>query len=484
MQSRTASAATVPWPRVALIATVALVVGFGWPSGAAAEVTVNWLRGVDAGTNQTGVGRVAIDGAGNTYAIGIFTGTATFTSTPGGTLTARGDSDAFVAKYDGAGRFLWAKRIGNSARDLARDVAVGPGGQIVVVGQSWGAARFDTPSGDVVVPARGNHDLWIARFLPTGELDWASSAGGVNSDDVRGVTIDEWSRITITGPFRQTATFGEPGNEISLTANALADAYVASYDPDGSLRWVRNIVSGGSADEGFDVTNTSGALFLTATFSGAAMIDSTQVWAPNLYADATVVLRLDPADGHAAWILMIKSPSQPYQTGFVQPWSVNPVGGGDVVLAAKMYGVVGFAAPGSALTNQLKSAGSYDVLVARIGSGGQLRWARAAGGPGRDGAYDARMIATGDIEVVGDFEGTASWAGTTDTISVSSTGRTDGFIARYSPSGVALEVDPSEVDGDDLLFGVTADPGGTLRIGGTITAPGAPRRGFVASLAP
>jgi len=484
MRSRTVRAASVPWRRMALILAMALVASFGWPSGAEAEVTVNWLRGVGTdASGTTAAARVTVDAAGNTYAVGAFTGTATFASAPGSTLTSRGDTDAYVAKYDPAGTFRWARRIGSAFSDLARDVAVGPGGQIVVVGQSFGAARFDTPSGDYVVPARGNQDIWIARFLATGELEWAGSAGGVNNDDVRGVTIDAWSRITITGDFRQTATFGSAGNEMTVTANQHGGAYVASYQPNGSLRWVRNIVSGGNA-EGFDVVSSGGALFLTATFSGVAMIDETQVWAPNLYASSAVVLRLDPSDGHAVWILMIRSPSQPYQTGFVTPWAITAAGDGDLIIAARMYGVVGFATPGGPLTNQVTSAGFYDAFIVRLGSGGELRWARTAGGTERDGAYDAKVLPGGDIEVVGDFAATASWAGASGPITVSSTGDSDGFIARYSPTGTALEVDPSHVDGVDLIFGVTADATSTLRIAGTITAPGTNVRGFVASLAP
>lgn len=61
----------------------------------------------DAGAEAFGV---AVDGSGNVYITGYFTGTANFN--PNGTfnLTSAGDRDIFVSKLDTNGNFLWRQR--------------------------------------------------------------------------------------------------------------------------------------------------------------------------------------------------------------------------------------------------------------------------------------------------------------------------------------------------------------------------------------
>lgn len=84
----------------------------------------------------------------------------------------------------------------------------------------------------------GGHDVFLARYEADGTLGWARAQGGAGTDAVRGVTVDGWGRITITGSFTKTATFGT-GTVVTVTATALEDAFAASFNPNGTVRWAR-----------------------------------------------------------------------------------------------------------------------------------------------------------------------------------------------------------------------------------------------------
>ena len=53
----------------------------------------------------------AVNGSGNSYIIGYFTGTVTFGST---ILTAKGTYDMYVAKLNSTGKFAWAVAVGST----------------------------------------------------------------------------------------------------------------------------------------------------------------------------------------------------------------------------------------------------------------------------------------------------------------------------------------------------------------------------------
>src|SRR4051794_30112590 len=80
-------------------------------------------KGLDAGYET------AVDAQGNTIVAGVFAHTITVGNSATGTtvtgdpvrLTAVGETDIFIAKYNPSGAVLWAGRIGGEASDLDDD---------------------------------------------------------------------------------------------------------------------------------------------------------------------------------------------------------------------------------------------------------------------------------------------------------------------------------------------------------------------------
>lgn len=129
--------------------------GEGEPRRAAAGHTDAFVARYDAGgallwvASAGGPGpdagfAVAADPEGGAVVAGAFEGTAVFGAgeTNETRLTAVGDADAFVARYDRDGRLLWAVMAGGPGHDAVRGLAVTPGGEIVLAGSYGPQAVF------------------------------------------------------------------------------------------------------------------------------------------------------------------------------------------------------------------------------------------------------------------------------------------------------------------------------------------------------
>jgi hypothetical protein len=92
---------------------------------------------------------MVMDGAGNLYLAGGFTGTVDFDPGPNQyLLTGSGTNNTYVLKLDSAGNFLWAAAFNSSSGGNGlRGIAVDPMGDVYLVGNLIGTADFDPGAG-------------------------------------------------------------------------------------------------------------------------------------------------------------------------------------------------------------------------------------------------------------------------------------------------------------------------------------------------
>src|SRR5574343_149392 len=86
------------------------------------DISFQWATQIGGTTNQT-VNGLARDGFNNSIVVGQYEGTVDFDPSAGIAQTsAMGATDAFIAKYDASGNFLWKYHFGNTEQDYALDV--------------------------------------------------------------------------------------------------------------------------------------------------------------------------------------------------------------------------------------------------------------------------------------------------------------------------------------------------------------------------
>ncbi|MEP7218573.1 MAG: SBBP repeat-containing protein, partial [Bacteroidota bacterium] len=188
---------------------------------------LQWGVGVTGG--EVDVPSVCTDAAGNIFLAGGFSQTV-FIGSNSRALTSLGGKDIFIAKFNPGGTLLWAKRAGGSESDYATGIAADSAGNCFITGSFTGSAIFDTTE----LSSRGQGDIFIAKYAPTGGLLWAAANGGGDDDVARGISTDGNGNAYIAGDFSGTAVFG--ASTIVSTGPA-RDLFAARYTPAGIPLW-------------------------------------------------------------------------------------------------------------------------------------------------------------------------------------------------------------------------------------------------------
>ncbi len=242
-----------------------------------ADGTVLWAKAI-TGNYMVSAYDVTTDRTGNIFVIGYFGhhnlgGHVDF---DGVRLESNGGRDLFVAKYSFDGELLWARSAGSSGTgssggyDYATHVAADDRGGCLVTGWFQGAARF----GPVQLASRGGRDVFLAKYSPEGEVLWAIREGGPLDDQGSTVLIDRDGNHYCAGFFRGTASFGQH----EVTSIGESEIFVAKYDLNGTLVWLRQMGGDGewfNSDSATEMSiNAFGQIVLAGFFSGKMTIGS------------------------------------------------------------------------------------------------------------------------------------------------------------------------------------------------------------------
>jgi hypothetical protein len=474
------------------VLTLALAVLSGGFDGSAVGQPLLWATRAGAANPDWGLA-VATDGAGHTLATGRFMGTVTFgAGEPNETvLTSVGPDDLFVAKYDGAGRLVWATQAGGTIFEWGLGIAADGAGNSYVTGSFSAAATFGAGEpNETVLTSAGDRDLFVAKYDGAGRLVWATAAGGTGDDEGLEIAVDAAGDSYATGSFQGTATFGagEP-NQTDLTSAGSADIFVARYDGSGLLAWATR-AGGTEWDSGAGLAiGAAGDGWITGYFAGTATFgagEPNQTDLTSAGGDDVFVARYD-GSGELVWATRAGG-------GTVLPGLSTDLGLGIAVDAAGSSSVTGTftetATFGAGEPNEtvLTSAGFGDAFVARYDASGLLAWATSAGsGTNSDPGQGIAVDGDGRSHVTGYFFDTATFgAGGPNEIVLTSAGNQDLFVAVYDGSGRLLSAARAGGTGNEAGMAIAVDAAGNSSLSGTFQGlatfgPGEPNETVLAS---
>ncbi|BAZ29714.1 hemolysin-type calcium-binding region [Cylindrospermum sp. NIES-4074] len=183
---------------------------------------------------------VAVDKYGNVYAAGdIFKN--------GNASTY----DAKIIKYDNAGNQQWIKRFGTTNVDWLWDIATDSNGDVYATGYTLGNSEGSNA---------GSYDNWVMKFDGSGSQQWIRQFGSSGEDLARGIAIDEFNNLYLTG-----STDGNLGG-----ANAGSfDAWVAKYDNKGNQLWIKQFGTADYENSHSITVDSAGHVYVTGLTEGS-----------------------------------------------------------------------------------------------------------------------------------------------------------------------------------------------------------------------
>ena len=251
-----------------------------------ASGATTWARNYGgSGVNLNGL-NIAVDGTGNVYLGGYFTGANP--TTPA--LTKIGTQDAYALKLDASGTTVWARNYGGSgASAYSFGLAVDSAGNMYLGGYFTGA--------NLTAPALtkiGTYDVYALKLDSSGTTTWAKSYGGSGASTfLSSVTVDSADNVYLSGGFTG-ANLTTP----ALTKIGTQDALALKLDPSGATTWAKNYGGSGATALGNGLTvDSAGHVYLGGTFTGANLTTPalTKIGSTDLLA-----LKLD-ASGATTW---------------------------------------------------------------------------------------------------------------------------------------------------------------------------------------
>ena len=337
---------------------------------------------------------IAVDDSGNVYIAGNYKGTVNWGS---GTLTSLNNSeDIFLAKYNQSGVLQWVRSAGGNSNDQVSDISVDTNGNVYIIGYFvTGTATF----GSITVTGAASLNYFLTKYNSSGTAQWVKQA----SSSYYGIKIDAGNNLYLAGNYAGTVTFGST----TLTSQGSSDVFVAKYDSDGNVLWVKS-AGGANFDYPLDIDlDKNGKVYIIGEFRGTFTLGSISKTAQG--ESELFLAKYDPVSGNWLWA----EKAQGYKIAVDQSENTYTIGthAGSTVFGS-----------GALITN-----GGNDVFLAKYNFNGALQWVRSAGGAGDDSGKDITVDVSGNVYITGYYSGTAKFGSKTKT----SQGGKDIFVAKY-----------------------------------------------------
>ncbi len=406
--------------------------------------------------------KLATDTEDNIYIAGSFFDTVDFDPGPdtaylfasqqpdpahnGGTIM----TDAFLAKYDANGTYLWAIKMGGRGVEGVHCLAIG---KKVDFDPGPGVANLSKIN-VMIDSTQCAHQIFLAKYTKDGAYSWAKTMGGADGreDIPTGISLDDADNIYLAGYFSASDIDMDPGPGSTklVNYNGLSLHFFAKYDSNGNFGWARtldnsNKIGYGGISYNMAAVDPAGYVY----FSGR--IDNYLDFDPGpdtLYLGArttgtgassrssTYVIKYD-IKGNFIWAKAMESPgsSDHFHTAAMKLDAV-----GNIYITGSLRGAADFdPGPDTTLlsTTPLRNFHAY---LAKYDSSGSYIWAHTFGADYQMSASKGLAISGPNVYITGNFNGNVDFDPGQGKAIIKSKGggfnnEGDVFIAKYDTSG-------------------------------------------------
>ncbi len=406
-----------------------------WVSNISLAQEYSWVKHFGGVSDDQAI--LQVDSSGNVYCYGSFTYDCQIDSLH---LFSNGRTDLFLAKFDSSGKLRWLKQMGGP--DFQSSFYHEGGSKIVVSGSSiYITGRYYQQMHIDSVYVFGDWAIFLAKLDTSGTCHWIKSASSDKIFSFGGpVCCDTSSHIYWGGYLDNSGTF----DTIQLDKGE----FLAKIHSNGTLEWIRPLVTGGSFRE---FRFCEGDLFCIGTTDG----DPVTIDTISLAGDwsGTIVARLNET-GDVNWAKLIGGDWTDYGITLL------------VDNKKSSYSAIYFS-DSLICDSILYTAGvGHDMFLSRMDSSGFIKWVVQTNVSGKISTCPNNMAGIFDstFYVVGEYSGQASFG---DHI-INSGNNKDMFVAKFDTSGHCIGVVHKlyENDGSTEVNGIALDANENLYLTG------------------
>jgi hypothetical protein len=462
--------------------------GGGDPSkcDAAGDVPFLWAKRVAAESTIVGVKGFAVTADGTMFATGAFNNELVLGPNDAEETTLDsmlGSYDVWLARFAPDGTLEWARQAGGTLDEEVATAALAEDGSFLVAGTFGGTGVFGKGEAlETQLQAKGEQDAFLARFEADGTLAWVKrigGSGGTGVVELRQLLPAADGSLRVLGTMEGSVIFGDGEALQSVLASgdeySSADQFIASFDEDGALAWVKRVDGVSMRAELRDDGGLDMRGYNSSTLTRFALGESNET-----ALDQFGPFRASYAeDGALESVRLVDESVVPGSAHFVR----SPDGSYHIAGAFEPSITLGKGQPNEITLNTTSIAlEDGDIFVARYDADDQLLWAKTAGGDLEDSARAIAVGSDGTLRLVGSFSNSIT-VGPGELGAVKLSGSTgSGFLANYAPDGTLISAKNAVMGNevrilpDDTLrvIGLYNERGVTLGEGepGSVVLPG------------
>ncbi|MEM1391763.1 MAG: SBBP repeat-containing protein [Cyanobacteria bacterium P01_H01_bin.150] len=399
---------------------------------------INWVQQFGGVFADAGFG-IAADELGNSYITGPFEFNVNFGST---TLTTIGVNDAFVAKLDSSGNFLWAENF--TSRSFG-SLSFGYGIDSDAVGNTYATGFFSgtVDFGDTSLTSLGVSDAFVSKLDSNGNVIWAEQIGyaGERADFDLDISSDDLGNAYVTGIKdieTETDIFDVSGDSSSVDGQG----FISKINSSGDLVWTENFDST-SLSLGRDiVSDAAGNSYVIGNFVDDVTLGSQTFLSSG---ETDIFLTKLDSDGNIEWSQSFGNTLSDFGNG------IGLDQAGNIYITGDFEDSITFG------DTTLNSNGENDVFITKLDNSGDILWAQNLGGTSVDFGNNITVDEKDNIYISGNFDDTVTFGDTTFT-------KNDGFNLDNSFI-VKLDTDGNILSAEQLdysLLDIAAGKGGNI----------------------
>jgi hypothetical protein len=191
----------------------------------------------------------------------------------------------------------WVRQFGSTAGDQGYDVALDRFGNIYTSGFT---------NGNVGGVNAGFNAAFVAKYDPTGNLQWTRQLGTAARDSAWSIAVDTNANVYIAG---------ETDGALGGPSAGARDAFLAKYDTAGSLLWTRQLGTAGSDQASSVVVDSLGNPYISGSTNGS-------LGGPSAGDQDFFLAKYDPA-GNIQWARQTGTGNREINNGLVIDFAGN-----------------------------------------------------------------------------------------------------------------------------------------------------------------
>ncbi len=186
---------------------------------------------------------IEIDSNGNIILTGTFRSSVDFNPSTSATnlLTTAGGTNAFLAKYNSSGGYLWAFKIGGNLH--SNNLAIDNNNNIIISGDFYSQTAFNPANtSQLTFPYGGfsSTNVFLAKYDTNGNFQWVIPLK--SNQDNGDIAVDASGNIYISGNAGGICDFDpSPSNQVLIDLN-VSSTFLAKYSSAGTYIWALKLI--------------------------------------------------------------------------------------------------------------------------------------------------------------------------------------------------------------------------------------------------